>query len=202
MEQKNKNHLHYEWGGYLLIVILAVIVWIASFNAVLEPSRRERLAVAVIGEGVLTSELEDALERVLPLRTSDKLREITVTQSDMDAAHLDQYLYSIADQADLILVTEGALEAEKIAFYFDAVTSEEALLEATVGAEYYTADGKLLGVCLTGGGKNCFSAYYERSEPCYVFFGMQSENIGGINGKGDPSDDAGLQAVSWMLAKE
>ncbi len=195
-----KRHLQTEWWGYLLIAGLACALWLLAFQVKFTPPRNRTFSVVFAGEGLQTESLRSALEDRLPSVTAQPIEKVNVAAVDLQSGYQDQTLYSLADQADLIIVQEDVISEDKIGFYFDSLKDPEGIVSYTAGAEYYKIGGKIVGVKLYDGStQNNFSRYYGGEKACWVFFGYKSECLNGVNGTGKAGDDAGLQALAWLL---
>lgn len=200
MTRRIKRHLHTEWWGYLLIIAISCAVWLVSFQARFTPPRSRTLSVVFAGTGLQTESLKETLQEQLPSLTAQTVEKVNVATVDLQSGYQDQTLYSLADQADLIIIPEGGIGEDKIAFYFDSLTDADGILPYTEGANYCRIDGKIVGVQLYDGStQNNFSRFYSGSQACWVFFGYKSECLNGLNGMGKAGDDAALQALAWLM---
>lgn len=198
-----KNHLQFNWWKYLIIMILPIIVWCGIFDALAAPKPNEKVSILFIGEALDSQKLQQELWQVLPQRTEQPLREITVeTALPREAAYQGQ-LTAWSLQYDIIIIPKDYMRQFLGQSVFVRLTQEMLRqFPAVTPYEEFIEDGTSLPFGLTlfdGTQQNRFAGCYADNQACYLFISPYSVNFNTLNEAGKAGDDAALQAVLYLL---
>lgn len=141
------------------------------------------------------------IEELLPTISEQNIKAVNISSVTIDGYTKDEVLYSLADQSDLIIFTEGMISDEKLSFYFDVVKNVSLLEQYSNEAEQFLIGEKVLGVKIFGNGHNNASRFYSGNQTCWIVFGYKSPNLKTLNGVGEDENDAALQILKWLTGE-
>ena len=196
-----RNHLQYNWWKYIIIIIFPIFLWTGIFSSLKAPDPDERVHILYVGQGLDTQQLQTRLTTVLPQRTTQQLKSITVTTAD--AASLS---YSTLDvrcfDYDILIFQESSMPENVGQAVFVRLT-EDLLAQFPQGISYVetVADAGVLtyGFAIAPGDHTPFTNYYTGTEKCYLFISPRSVNFDALNENGSAGNDAGLKAAQYLL---
>lgn len=197
---KLSEHLQHSWWKYLLIALLIVSVWMIVFNKLAVPADNEKIAVTFIGSKLDTAAFEKGLHSAVSERTTQKIVDVSVET----AISNDDYMFSMIMATrlitkDLFIVEKKYLTEDFCKDYFLPLPQEK-IMQIFPDAELYSDNGVAYGFVLDA---DCnFSAFYGGDDGCVAFISSNSVNAMQLYGKGEPSDDAAIQAIRFLLEKK
>lgn len=190
--KKLKIHLYYTWNLYLIALIFILAAVYFARDLIVRPADTEQVRICVLGPGVQTGELEDALAEALPGRTSQNISDISVSSTSFSQLDKDSVLFSVANEADLIIAREDQITPEIASFYFYTDFDRSDFSDSRI----YTVEGDACGVYLDG---ERFQGSCSEEGDYILFFGYKSPNLGGLNERSESENDAALEAAKWLM---
>lgn len=180
--QKVRNHFHYSFWKYLLLIVIALFGWNLLYTTTRYQSP-ENLKVEFYAEGNMTySEALQALADQIHTEVLPDMEEVTATITTFDEMYGDMQLmvWVSAGQGDVYLLSKDR---------FQSMAENEAALDL----QPYVDSGALQteGIDLTGG-------YVRDSETGLTkLMGIPADSMTGLNDYGLVTQDA----VFWVLAQ-
>jgi len=191
-------YLHYHWWKYILLALLSVMIWTAVFDSLAQPAKNEKVGIVFFGEGLDFQALHADLSAAMDNLTQQKIRFVDVSQTFADQEHLGQVLMARTYDSDLIILP--AQLVDKLSSYgffmplkdipkdIPVYTQEKGGESVAYGLEIYSPTSQ-----------NRFSAFCAGEQTYYVFLSKESVNLAGLNGIGNPADDAALRILEYLL---
>lgn len=195
----NKSHLHYHWWKYALVAVVSVLLWTTVFSAKLKPKDNERLHILYVGENLNRYQLEQKITEALPALTSQKLRQVKVSQITTSGMQAFQILDARRYEYDLILISEHYLQKNMGTALFRQAMTEQ-MQQILSPYRLYVEENETESVpCGVQMEKERWKKFCAAEEVCYLFISPESVNFGGLNGKGRAEDDCALRAMQYIL---
>lgn len=198
--KRSSSNFYYTWWIYVLIAAAVIVFWLWIFDYLAEPAANEKLFISVVGNGVDDKTMNSDLKNELPNLTNQTIKEVSVESIVYESDYtLSNALWARSLDVDIIIITNTAMFNSIGKDYFPAIDEDRA--KAIFGdVEFYKEDGVAYGMLIYDGKtENTFSKYYSK-EKCWVFFTVDGQNTGRLNGKGNAHDDAAIQTVKWLLS--
>lgn len=195
------NYLSYNWWAYVAIVLVVVILWLSVFTVLAKPSPNEKLHISFVGTDFYNDSLETQLKKVVPTLSSQEIKSLYVESVYSDNTYILSQIVTtrcIGD-TDFLIYTRDLITDEMGRSLFAPLSIEDTR-RLFGDVEVLEFENKVYGILVfDGNNSNNFSKYYNGEEKCYLSFTPVSENIAGLNNKGNQSDDIALKVVQWLL---
>ncbi|MBO5716460.1 MAG: hypothetical protein J6S23_08750 [Clostridia bacterium] len=197
-----RRHFQYFWWCYASILIVAVVFWTSVYGIIEKPDANEKLTISYFGNSYDGAQLELEIEKNITNITSQNIREFSVdhvnqTEDIVFGSMIQTRLYS----SDIMIFEEGIITEEFASMNFRPFTSELEACFSDMDLEYYVIDGIKYGIMVNpqGQNSNVFTKYYSGNSTMIAFFAPYCENLGGIYGIGNNSDDAAIMLMRFLL---
>ena len=189
--KKLKTHLYYTWHVYVIVLAMLCSAIYFAHDLLIQPASTEEIRIVFLGSDFDTETLKKELLDILPEYTTQPISSIRASAMSYPEYSADTVLYSVANEADLIITEANAITPEFASFYFYSGFDAD-LFEN----EIYYADGVPCGVYLDGANtKNIYSG----NDRLILFFGYKSPNLSQLNGTGSKENNAALEAAKWLM---
>lgn len=198
-------HLQYHRWCYVLLVILSVLIWTTVFDSLAKPAKNEKVGIVFFGEELDASALHAELSAATKDLTDQKIEYVDVFQTMASGSQLGSVLMARSYDYDL-LVLSGEMMDNLHAYGFFAPLPEQ-LPQSLKALPTYsqTEDGVTAQYGLKAygpGSQNRLSAFCSGDKTYYIFLSKESVNLAGLNGKGNPADDAALRVLEYLLEED
>ena len=202
-KKKLLGHLQYCWWMYIGIALAAVFLWTSVFLNLAKPASNERIGLFLCTNAVDTTGLEKDISDILEGLTEQEIKQFRVNQMLLSEADVGSVLTARSFDCDLIFIQQSFLR-EGMAVYHFAPLPMEQIGELLPNHQFYSDKlenvQNTYGILIGGKGvHNRFTQYYTGEEAVYVFLSRESVNLGGLNEKGYPEDDAALRLLLYLL---
>lgn len=198
MKTKIRNYLYYHWWFYVISAVLVAALWGTVFAKLAEPKDYEQINITYIGSSFDHIKLQSDLEKVLPERSKQTIKRITVENAVIGGEYeLNSILRSrTSGGCDFFIIESTVIEEYKVdlASYFPEVESQTAA-GLFGGTEQATQGDKVFGLSLDEAGN--IADYYSGKGVCEIFFNRHSVNLSDMFG-GKKEQDAALAAVKYL----
>lgn len=181
---------------YMLAAVAVIFIWSAVFESMTIIKDDERLAITIYNIDCDTEKLHKDLLQQVPELTEQELKAVYVEAYDHyhKQTYADNILSAQIAQADLVIMPESLLKEIDVAYHFPS------LPEALITENTYQVEGISYGILIGGEGiENRFTDYCKTDEPYYLLISSTTVNLGGVNNRGEPGDDAALQVLRYMM---
>ena len=202
---RRNAHLQYHRWCYVLLAVLSVLIWTTVFQNLAKPAKNEKVGIVFFGQELDASALHAELSSAIGDLTDQKIEYVDVFQT-MDAGNqLGSVLMARSYDYDL-LVLSGETMDHLHAYGFFAPLPEQ-LPQSLKALPTYsqTEDGITAQYGLEAyrpGSQSRFSAFCSGDRTYYIFMSKESVNLAGLNGKGNPEDDAALRVLEYLLEED
>ncbi len=191
-------HLHYHWWKYVLLTVLSIAIWSAVFDTLAKPAKNEKVGIVFFGDALDVTALHTDLSAVIDDLTQQEIRFIDVSQTFADRDHLGQILMARSYDSDLLILPAELVDNLSAYGFFIP------LPDTPKDIPTYTqeTDGETVAYGLeiySPGNQNRFSSFCSGEQTYYVFLSKESVNLAGLNGNGDPTDNAALRILEYLL---
>ena len=177
---KNKiaNYFVYAWFKYLLVVIMAILIWGWATNMLIRPKENERINIFI---GTNQLDTDEIYQRLITL----DVKEVNLSYHDPKSEMFKMILSSRGTvDTDLVILDLNTFNNEEVVLwfkdfdidYFDSIIGEH--------QEYFEFHGKVYGIKLI--------------DNIYIFLNKQSNNLGKLNTNGKDDDDLALKALKLI----
>ncbi len=193
-----RNHLYYHWWVYVMSAALIVALWLSVFDRLAQPKANEQINITYIGGSFDHLKLQSDLYDVLPERTQQNIKRISVENAVIEGEYdLNTILRArTAGSCDFFIIESsviGQYEMDLSSYFPEADASAlETLVE---DVEYIAEGGKVYGLSCTGG--MTLASYYSGKNECMIFFNKHSVNLSDLFG-GNEKQDAALQIIRFL----
>ena len=162
MKKKFLNSLPTDWVKYLIVVILACVLWIWAFGMYHAPKKTEKLEVFFAGT-VKSYAFEDVAADAL-----DGVKRVTVSAEKpwSGVTFKEKYTYVAMTASDVVIVPEEVAKETECKYAFEEMTD-------VVGKAFVQEDVQY-GVYLSEESKAALSEYFEFEYDAYVVFAVAS----------------------------
>lgn len=196
-----KGHMQYHWWKYAAVLAVSVALWCGVFYNLAQPEDHERLHILFVGEGLDTAQMQSDIEKLLPKLTEQNMKQVKVTQSDLQGQSALQILQARFYEYDIVLISNRCMQQNMGgAVFYQAM--KPALSGRFSDYEFYAEisddSAALYGVQMKQG-TGAFYQYWDKDEPCYCFPSPNSVNFDGLNGLGEKGNDCALRIMEYLL---
>jgi hypothetical protein len=181
---------------YVLVAAAVILMWSAVFESLRIIKDDERLAITIYNIDCDIEALREDILQQLPSLTEQELQAVYVETYDHyhQQTYADNILTAQIAQTDLVIIPEHLLDQIEVPFHFPA------LPESLITENTYQVDGVSYGILISGEGmKNRFTQYCQTDVTCYLLISSTTVNLGGVNGRGEVSDDVALQVLRYLM---
>lgn len=177
---KNKlsNYLVYAWPKFLIVGIMAILIWGWATNMLIRPHENERINIFI---GTNQLDTDEIYQRLITL----DLKEVNLSYHDPESEMFKMILSSRGTvDTDLVILDLSTFNNQEVVLWFKDIDID--YLASLVGEhqEYFELHGKVYGVKLV--------------DNIYIFLNKQSNNLGKMNASGKDDDDLALKALKLI----
>ncbi len=209
MNQDLKTHFRYNWWKYLVVLLVAVVLWNGLFTALAQPKDHEKLTVACFASEVNTKALQADLEENRASFTGQPLKKLSV-ETYLDYANDAMYFsYALASadvfvfSEDMVLSDENGNSPVTYKALFQPIpmdTFSELLGDNLSNLRLFGDDSGIYGVYISGAGQNNrFTQMCDQNTACILFFNPDSVNLNGLYGKGNGEHGGAIDLLLYLL---
>lgn len=192
------THLYYHWWIYVVLTVLSVLIWTTVFDNLAKPAKNEKVGIVFFGDSLDVPALHADLTAAVGELTQQKIAYVDVSQTFADQEHLGQILMARTNDCDL-LILPGEL-VDKLSAYGFFMPLPDTLQGTAVYCQEKDGESVAYGLEIYRPGKqNRFSAFCSGEQTYYVFLSKESVNLAGLTGKGNKTDDAAVQILTYLL---
>ncbi len=201
---KLKAHLQYFWWKYLLVLVGIVFLWTSVFSTLAKPDDNEQVVVSHFGTDYDYAAMNNEILEKLPSITPQTLKTASFTTvASANDSMLSQLIQTRIYTSDIMILSEEMVSDDLLKFNFKQIPQNiiaEYFTDNLSDFEFYNVDGKPFGIILNPlSGKNNFSKYYTGTKKCIAVFSCESVNLAAMYGEGNPTDNAALCVMRYLL---
>ena len=181
MKRKFLNSLPTDWIKYLLVVILAIVLWMWAFGAYHAPKKTEKLEVFFAGS-VKSYAFQDVAADAI-----DGVKKVSISSEkpEMGLVFKQKYVNVAQTSSDVVIVPEEVAKDTECKYAFE-------VLEGIKG-EPFVQEGVQYGVYLPEESLLTLSEYFELDYGRYVIFAVAaSVNSGQLT-------NHSFELIEWLV---
>ncbi len=205
MKKSILAHIQYRLPAYIVIIALPIVVWSIVFSILARPKYNEMLTVEYFGKSyditASGNEIRDSIDDI----TDCNIKKIDFRLALSDNGGIFSQVVEARLYSSDILIFEGGIWTDEILKSNLMPIPDESMERLSSmlpeDAEFYTIDGAVYGVILSGNGKvNRFTEHMKADGAAIAVFSNISVNASGIYGVGDRDDSAAIDLICYLLS--
>lgn len=198
--KKFLSHFASRWYFYILIAVVAVLIWTFVIDGATAPAREEKVELFLTCYS-LKSELNDLANDNRP----EYLRQVKIGAFNENETFYGAYFNSYGSVADIVTLSQKFCDMTQCSKYFQPL--DEDYIESRLGdIAFYYYEGKAYGIRIYGkDDKQGMASEYigytaDNAEPqdYYLFFNKDSMHLGAM--KDGSKDDGALEVIEYLMS--